>query len=156
MHPLNTSPLTPYIQNIARLAACSLVDVLPRGVAAHEGHRPHVLLKATLEGQEALRAALSQRKFTVSWPPCTTLSTPGGRPQSLAISASIMADSGTRSEGFMRNALPAVVAGGNIHSGIIAGKLKGAMPAHTPRGTPQGQQEKMKRPGRYNCARLRC
>jgi hypothetical protein len=24
---------------------------------------------------------------------------------------------------------------GNIHRGIMAGKLKGAMPAHTPRGT---------------------
>ena len=31
--------------------------------------------------------------------------------------------------------LPAIMPTGNIHSGIIAGKLKGAIPAHTPRGT---------------------
>jgi len=37
------------------------------------------------------QVSLSQRKFTVSWPPCTTFRTPGGSPQSLAISASIMA-----------------------------------------------------------------
>jgi hypothetical protein len=45
-----------------------------------------------------------------------------------------LADKGTLSEGFIRKVFPAVVAGGNIHSGIIAGKLKGAMPAHTPSG----------------------
>ena len=33
----------------------------------------------------------------------------------------------TLSEGFIRKVFPAVVAGGNIHSGIIAGKLKGAI-----------------------------
>ena len=31
--------------------------------------------------------------------------------------------------------LPAVMATGNIHSGIIAGKLNGVMPAHTPSGS---------------------
>ena len=30
-----------------------------------------------------------------------------------------------------------MVAGGNIHKGIIAGKLKGAMPAQTPKGIPR-------------------
>jgi len=30
--------------------------------------------------------------------------------------------------------LPVAMASGYIHNGIIAGKLKGAMPAHTPSG----------------------
>ena len=34
-----------------------------------------------------------------------------------------------------RYVLPAVMATGNIHSGIIAGKLNGVMPAHTPSGS---------------------
>jgi len=79
--------------------------------------------------------SLSQMKFTVSCPPWITLSTPGGRPQSPAISASMTALIGTRSDGLSRNVLPAVHAGGNIHKGIIAGKLNGQMPPQTPRGT---------------------
>ncbi len=31
-------------------------------------------------------------------------------------------------------ALPQEMASGNIHSGIIAGKLNGVMPTHTPSG----------------------
>ncbi len=31
-------------------------------------------------------------------------------------------------------ALPQAMASGNIHSGIIAGKLNGVMPTHTPSG----------------------
>ena len=41
---------------------------------------------------------------------------------------------GSCSEGFSTNALPQAMASGNIHSGIIAGKLNGVMPAHTPSG----------------------
>jgi hypothetical protein len=46
-----------------------------------------------------------------------------------------MAADGTRSDGFMTYVLPAMRPTGNIQRGIIAGKLKGAIPAHTPRGT---------------------
>ena len=38
------------------------------------------------------------------------------------------------SEGFSTNVLPQASATGNIHSGTIAGKLNGVMPAHTPTG----------------------
>mmetsp|Transcript_38013 Transcript_38013/g.61261 ORF Transcript_38013/g.61261 Transcript_38013/m.61261 type:complete len:213 (+) Transcript_38013:960-1598(+) len=84
--------------------------------------------------ETARMCLLSQAKFTVSCPPCTTLSTPGGKPQSFAISASMTVVRGTRSDGFISMVLPAAQAVGNIQSGIMAGKLNGAMPAHTPRG----------------------
>ncbi len=45
-----------------------------------------------------------------------------------------MAAPGSRSEGFSTKVLPHTVARGNIHRGIMAGKLKGQMPATTPRG----------------------
>lgn len=45
-----------------------------------------------------------------------------------------MVQPGSISEGLRTYVLPQVVARGNIHSGIMAGKLKGAMPAQTPRG----------------------
>jgi hypothetical protein len=54
-----------------------------------------------------------------------------GMPACKANSASIMEAPGSFSEGFSRNVLPAVHATGKIHRGTIAGKLKGAMPAHT-------------------------
>lgn len=41
----------------------------------------------------------------------------------------------TLSEGLSTKVLPHVIAKGNIHNGHIAGKLKGATPAHTPNGT---------------------
>ncbi len=41
---------------------------------------------------------------------------------------------GSRSEGFNMNALPQAMAGAAFHSGIIAGKLNGVMPATTPSG----------------------
>ena len=41
---------------------------------------------------------------------------------------------GTRSEGLRMKVFPAAMAKGYIHSGTIAGKLKGVMPAHTPMG----------------------
>jgi hypothetical protein len=46
----------------------------------------------------------------------------------------IMDAPGSFSEGLSRKVLPQVTASGNIHRGIMAGKLKGVMPAHTPRG----------------------
>ena len=41
---------------------------------------------------------------------------------------------GTFSEGLSTKVLPQAMATGNIHSGTIAGKLNGVMPAHTPTG----------------------
>ena len=41
---------------------------------------------------------------------------------------------GSRSDGLRMKALPAAIAGPNFHIGIIAGKLKGVMPATTPSG----------------------
>ena len=41
---------------------------------------------------------------------------------------------GTFSEGLRMKVLPQAIATGNIHSGTIAGKLNGVMPAHTPTG----------------------
>mmetsp|Transcript_18877 Transcript_18877/g.47033 ORF Transcript_18877/g.47033 Transcript_18877/m.47033 type:complete len:229 (-) Transcript_18877:85-771(-) len=76
----------------------------------------------------------SQMPFTVSCSPCTTLSTPGGSPASSASCASIIAAPGSRSDGLSTMVLPAVTATGNIHRGIMAGKLKGQMPAVTPSG----------------------
>ena len=45
-----------------------------------------------------------------------------------------IAGDGSFSDGFRTNVLPQAIATGNIHSGTIAGKLNGVMPAHTPSG----------------------
>jgi len=79
-------------------------------------------------------AGASQMKLTASCAPWMTLSTPGGRPASLASSARRTVVDGSSSLGFMRQVLPVTTASGNIHSGIMAGKLKGVMPATTPSG----------------------
>ena len=50
------------------------------------------------------------------------------------MAASIMAAPGSFSLGLRSMVFPHTVATGNIHKGIIAGKLKGQMPAVTPRG----------------------
>ena len=62
------------------------------------------------------------------------LSTPGGTPAWSASSASSMGVNGSCSEGLSTKVLPQTIAIGNIHSGIIAGKLNGVIPAHTPIG----------------------
>lgn len=41
---------------------------------------------------------------------------------------------GTLSDGLRTKVFPQVMASGNIHNGIIAGKLNGATPAQTPNG----------------------
>jgi hypothetical protein len=41
---------------------------------------------------------------------------------------------GTFSDGFKTKVFPQVIARGNIHNGIIVGKLNGATPAQTPNG----------------------
>ncbi len=71
---------------------------------------------------------------TERFPPWMMLSTPGGIPASRASSASSMGVSGSCSEGLRTNVLPQTMAMGNIHSGIMAGKLNGEIPAHTPMG----------------------
>jgi hypothetical protein len=40
-----------------------------------------------------------------------------------------------RSDGFRMKALPTAMAGASIQSGIMAGKLKGGIPATTPSGS---------------------
>mmetsp|Transcript_35611 Transcript_35611/g.84315 ORF Transcript_35611/g.84315 Transcript_35611/m.84315 type:complete len:240 (-) Transcript_35611:520-1239(-) len=76
----------------------------------------------------------SQMKLTVSFAPWITLTTPGGMPASVANSTSRIPAPGTFSEGLNIMVLPVAVARGNIQRGIIAGKLKGAIPAVTPIG----------------------
>src|SRR5690554_73548 len=82
----------------------------------------------------ALIAGCAMMASTTALSPCTTLSTPAGRPASIISSASRTGTLGSRSEGLRMNALPAAMAGPNIHIGIIAGKLNGVMPATTPSG----------------------
>lgn len=52
---------------------------------------------------------------------------------SLSISIKSIVAPGSRSDGFIMLVLPVVMATGNIHNGIIAGKLNGTMPAVTPK-----------------------
>ena len=51
------------------------------------------------------------------------------------VCASRSDDDGSRSDGLRTNALPVAIAIGDIHSGTIAGKLNGVMPATTPSGS---------------------
>ena len=51
-----------------------------------------------------------------------------------------MAELGSRSEGFKIKQLPQTIASGYIHNGIIAGKLKGVIPATIPSGWNSLQQ----------------
>src|ERR671916_685279 len=77
----------------------------------------------------------SIRASTVSLAPCTTLTTPSGKPASEKNSARRMAESGVRWEGLRIKALPVAIARGANHSGIIMGKLNGVTAATTPRGS---------------------
>mmetsp|Transcript_32087 Transcript_32087/g.47394 ORF Transcript_32087/g.47394 Transcript_32087/m.47394 type:complete len:213 (+) Transcript_32087:543-1181(+) len=73
---------------------------------------------------------------TIGFPPWTTCSTFSGSPQSsYNICASNRLTPGVFSEGFSTKVLPAAMARGNIHNGIMAGKLNGQMPAQTPSGS---------------------
>src|SRR6266446_5011025 len=71
---------------------------------------------------------------TATLSPCTTLKTPSGSPACLKSSASRREADGSRSEGLSTKVFPQAMAMGNIHIGTIAGKLKGVIPAQTPRG----------------------
>ena len=71
---------------------------------------------------------------TTSLSPLTILKTPSGNPASLKISASLIEHEGSFSDGFKIKVFPQAIAIGNIHIGTIAGKLKGVIPAHIPKG----------------------
>ena len=71
---------------------------------------------------------------TASLSPLTTLRMPAGRPASRNSSAIRIGTDGSRSDGLRMKALPQAIAGAHFHSGIIAGKLNGVMPATTPSG----------------------
>ncbi len=88
--------------------------------------------------------SLSRIASTASLSPLTTWRMPSGRPASLHSSASIIGQDGSRSEGLRIMALPEAKAGPIFHSGIMAGKLKGVMPATTPSGW---RMEYMSMPG---------
>ena len=72
--------------------------------------------------------------------PCTTPTTPGGKPASANISTSRVPVSGAFSAGLRRNVFPQATATDIIHSGIKAGKLNGGMPTTTPMGSRKVRQ----------------
>ena len=72
---------------------------------------------------------------TATRSPCSTEKTPSGSPAAFQRRASRSDDDGSRSDGLSTNALPVAMAMGAIHSGTIAGKLNGVMPATTPSGS---------------------
>ena len=65
----------------------------------------------------------------------TTFNTPSGKFNCCINSVKKMADPATLSLGFKMKVFPVVKATGNIHKGIMAGKLKAGIPAQTPKGT---------------------
>ena len=71
---------------------------------------------------------------TASLSPLTTLSTPSGSPALMNSSAMRIGTDGSRSDGLRMKVLPQAMAGAHFHSGIMAGKLNGVMPATTPSG----------------------
>ena len=76
----------------------------------------------------------SSRASTATLSPCTTFSTPSGRPASCMSFASHTAADGSFSDGFSTTVLPVAIASGKNHSGTIAGKLNGLMMPTTPTG----------------------
>ena len=82
----------------------------------------------------ATTSLLFIRASTASLSPFTILKTPSGRPASFKSSANLIEHDGSFSDGFKINVFPHAIDIGNIHIGTIAGKLKGVIPAQTPRG----------------------
>ena len=82
----------------------------------------------------ALTSLLFKIASTASLSPLMTLKTPSGKPASFKSSANFIEQEGSFSEGLSTNVFPQAIAIGNIHMGTIAGKLKGVIPATTPRG----------------------
>ena len=77
----------------------------------------------------------SQILSTASLAPFTILNTPSGSPASFKYSAILNVDNGVCSDGFKMKQFPVVNASGIIQRGTIAGKLKGVIPATTPKGS---------------------
>lgn len=69
------------------------------------------------------------------FPPVIIFTTPLGIPVYFNSSIKYTDAPVTFSEGFKTNVFPQVIARGNIHKGIIAGKLKGVIPAVMPSGS---------------------
>ncbi len=67
--------------------------------------------------------------------PCTTLTTPAGKPALCTSSARIMAAPGSRSDGLRMRVLPVTVAMGMHQSGIMAGKSGGSGQLQHPTST---------------------
>ena len=82
----------------------------------------------------ALTRASVSSVSTASLSPLTTLSTPAGNPALMNSSAILIGTDGSRSDGLRMKVLPQAIAGAAFQSGIMAGKLKGVMPATTPSG----------------------
>ena len=76
----------------------------------------------------------SRMPSTISRPPLTRFTTPGGRPRPSITSNAICCVIGTCSEGLSTNVLPQPIANGRNQNGTIAGKLNGTIAAHTPTG----------------------
>ncbi|TIS85215.1 MAG: amino acid transporter [Mesorhizobium sp.] len=75
-----------------------------------------------------------------AWPavsprPGTTLSTPAGRPASMASSASLSAENGDCSAGFSTTELPAASAGAHFQVAMSSGKFHGTTAPTTPSGS---------------------
>ncbi len=74
----------------------------------------------------------------VSPSPVTILTTPGGRPVSMQISAKARAVSGVYSAGFSTTLLPAARAGAIFQASISSGKFHGMICPQTPTGFVPG------------------
>ena len=105
--------------------------------ACHARYRSNKCIRAMSEDPTKpiafTRASVSSMS-TACLSPLTTLRMPAGNPASLKISAMRMGTLGSRSDGLRMKALPQAIAGAHFHSGIMAGKLNGVMPATTPSG----------------------
>ena len=78
--------------------------------------------------------------LTASLPPLITEMMPSGTPASSISSPRSSGQDGSFSDGFRMKALPQAMASGAIQSGIMAGKLKGVMPAEMPDRVADGQK----------------
>ena len=82
----------------------------------------------------AAMSGCSSSASTASLSPCSTVNTPSGSPAFCNNSAMNRLALGSFSLGFRMKAFPQASAFAIIHSGTIAGKLNGVMPATTPSG----------------------
>ena len=106
--------------SLGTVQACHLRPSMPAGVSACSN-------EVMMQGHEAYFWCVPRALLQVNCLKGAHL----GRPACMASSASMREAPGSFSEGLSTKVLPAVQAMGNIQSGIMAGKLKGQMPAHT-------------------------